>query len=85
MNDVSKPGVHLLYASLNPDTDEFKELDSLLRAHHPGVRVSAVRQGYLLQDWLELPFLDTSDGLHITGLQAIRQYIEATDPVHRDI
>jgi len=63
---------HLLYSSGDPQ--EVQELNEVIQ-RYPNVPVSFVRQGPLLKDWEELPFLDTTTGEHIVGLDSISDYL----------
>ena len=72
MINLDKIAVHLLFSSGEPE--EVAALNTLLLAH-PSVTVSPVRQGSLLVGWVELPFVDTLDGHHIVGLEAIEAWL----------
>ncbi|MDP4038593.1 MAG: hypothetical protein Q8P54_01320 [bacterium] len=41
--------------------------------------VSVVREGFLFNDVMGMPFLDTTDGKHIVGVEAIRGYLVTKD------
>lgn len=63
----------LLFSS--GDVEEIEELDEILRAS-TNVNVQVVREAPLLRKLATLPFIDTADGSHIVGLDAIRQYLQ---------
>jgi hypothetical protein len=63
----------LLFSS--GEENEVKALDELLRSSSR-TNIVVVRQAPLLRDVVTLPFIDTADGLHISGLEAIENYLK---------
>lgn len=70
-NGSDEPNYHLIFSGDEKEMEELKQV-----VINSGARdVKFVPQALLLADSMAMPFLDTRDGRHIVGLDAIREFI----------